>query len=305
MEPNERKPKKTVQPRDSRAAQAAQRRRVQRREDRRLEELRQKQKRKARRRTGRRIRPSTLRSLLIMCGVLLAVVLSMLIFFRVGDEQEHILVSGNQYYTKEEILAACGVSKGDNLLILSRGKVAGNLIAALPYIRSVQVTRQLPDTLLLQITEYGVSYAVRDEAGLYYLMTAGGKITSQVTENAAREYMQIGELRIRTPSVGAAAVVADEDTSSAELRMNALKALLSELETAGLNKQVSAVRVSSAFSLELDYGTQYVVKLGGSDRMAYKLQYLKQIVERLESYQSGTIDLSFSQGEEARFTPKS
>ena len=33
------------------------------------------------------------------------------------------------------------------------------------------------------------------------------------------------------------------------------------------------------------------------------LPYLKEVLKNLDDYQSGTIDLSFSEGSEARFTP--
>lgn len=291
--------------RDSRAAQAAQRRKTQRKEDARLEELRKKQRRRARHLTRRRISPSTLRALLIMAGVLVAVVLSMLIFFRVGEESEHILISGNQYYTDEEILAACGVSEGDNLLLLSRGKISGNLLAALPYVKDVQITRKLPNTLLISLNEYSVSYAVRDETGQYYLMTAGGKITRAISQSEAGEYILVDGLRICTPVVGAQAEASVEEDTDAAQRMSALTQLLSEIESAELSRQISAVRADTAYSLEMDYGTQYLVRLGSTERLAYKLEYLKKVVDQLESYRSGTIDLSFEEGDQARFTPKS
>ena len=35
-----------------------------------------------------------------------------------------------------------------------------------------------------------------------------------------------------------------------------------------------------------------------------QLAYLEKVLESLADYQTGTIDLSFSEGSEARFTPK-
>lgn len=287
--------------RSSRAAQAAQQRRARRKEDERLEELRKKQRRKAKHLTKRRISPATVRALLIMGGVLVALILSMLIFFRVGATQEHVLVSGNSYYTDEEILAACGVEEGDNLLLLSRGKISGNLLAALPYVRDVQVSRKLPNTLVLTVSEYAVSYAVRDENGQYYLMTAGGKLTRTLSQSEAESYIRIDSPQIKSAAVGATAQPAGDEAQS----LSTLTELLTQLEAAELTRQITAVRAENAFSLEVDYGTQYLVKLGSTERLAYKLEYLKKVVSQLESYRSGTIDLSFAEGEEARFTPKS
>ena len=98
--------------RDSLAAQEAQRRRAERKERERLDAQRDKQKRKAKHRTRKRISAEVWKRLLIMGGIVAAVVLSMIIFFRVRS----IEVIGNSYYTPEEIIAAAGVAEGDNLL---------------------------------------------------------------------------------------------------------------------------------------------------------------------------------------------
>lgn len=60
----------------------------------------------------------------------------------------------------------------------------------------------------------------------------------------------------------------------------------------------------SSYELSFWYGDQYEVKLGNSENLPYKLAYLEKVLESLADYQTGTIDLSFSEGSEARFTPK-
>ncbi len=175
--------------RSSRAAEVARRRREERKERVRLENLRRKQTQKTKRRnkTKKRISREALRRILIMGGIALAVVLSMVIFFRV----RHIEVRGGSYYTADEIIAAAGTEVGDNLLIVSRGDIAGNIMAQCPYVASVRVTRQLPDTVIIHIDEYDATYAVRDGEGEYYLITADGKATEKITSAVAANYIKI------------------------------------------------------------------------------------------------------------------
>ena len=154
--------------RDSRAAAEAQRRREDRKERARLDGMRDKQKKKAKHRTRRRISPDAWKRILIMGAVILAVIVSMIIFFRVRSVE----VTGNHYYSAQEIIDAASIMDGDNLLTLSRGEIAGNVIAKLPYIKNVRVTRQLPDSVVLRVTEYESTYAVQDTNGDYYLITA-------------------------------------------------------------------------------------------------------------------------------------
>lgn len=298
--------KPTGERRNSRAAQAAERHRIERKENERLDHLRKKQKLKAKRRTRKRISRSTWKSLLIMGGVVLAVVLSMLIFFRVGNAEEHILISGNQYYSKEEIIAASGVESGDNLLIVSRGRVAGNLIEKLPYISSVQVTRQLPDTLIIRVTEHAVSYAVEDENGDTYLITADGKAVGAADALTSRQHIAVEGITIQTPETGQiVSPAADKDSAiAAKGQFDAMTQLLNELEKAELVKSITLISVPSAYDLEITYDSRFTVRLGNTENLDYKLEYLKQVVKELADYQSGTIDLSFSEGSEARFTPE-
>ena len=212
MEPNERQNEQRRRPphrqpeRNSRAAQAAEQRRIERRERERLELLREKQKRRARQRTKKRISPVVWKRILIMAAIAVAFVLSMVIFFRVRDIQ----VVGGTYYTADEITAACGVAKGDNLLSISRAKVSGNILAELPYVRSVQVTRRLPDTLELTVTEYEVTYAVRDTAEGWWLVTSDGKVTEAIDAKEAKSHIQISGFTITSPVVGQQLTIAAE-----------------------------------------------------------------------------------------------
>ena len=292
MEPNERQNEQRRRPPH---------RQPERRERERLELLREKQKRRARQRTKKRISPVVWKRILIMAAIAAAFVLSMVIFFRVRDIQ----VVGGTYYTADEITAACGVAKGDNLLSISRAKVSGNILAELPYVRSVQVTRRLPDTLELTVTEYEVTYAVRDTAEGWWLVTSDGKVTEAIDAKEAKSHIQISGFAIISPVVGQQLTIAAEagQEVASQGQLDGMTSLLQELEAADLTKQVVSVEIPASYELAFWYGDQYYVKLGNKDNLSYKLEYLKEVLKNLDDYQSGTIDLSFSEGSEARFTP--
>ena len=65
--------------------------------------------------------------LLIMAAVVAAVVFGVAIFFKVG----RVEVQGNTIYSSEKIMEASGLELGDNLLTVSRARVAGNVKAEL------------------------------------------------------------------------------------------------------------------------------------------------------------------------------
>lgn len=287
--------------RSSRAAAEAQRRRDERKERTRLDGMRNKQKRQAKHRTRRRISPETWKRIIIMGGVAVALVLSMIIFFRVRTVE----VQGNNYYTSDEIIQAAGIASGDNLLTLSRGEIAGNVIAQLPYIKNVRVTRTLPDTVVISVTENETTFAITDAGGKYYLITAAGKATEQVTQSEAKSHVSVQDLVIQPAVIGEQIhVLQDEDSAvSPQEQFDALTALLREIEASKLEKEITVVSVPSAFNLTVWYEDRFEVLLGTTDDLAYKLEYLKVVVREQKEYTTGIIDLTFSSGPEAHVMP--
>lgn len=278
--------------RNSRAAQTAQRQREERKEDTRLDGLRQKQQKEAKQRTKKRVSPAFWRKLLIMAGITTAVILTMVIFFRV----RHVEVEGNSYYTAEEIASVCGVDEGDNLLTLSRGEIAGNIMAQLRYVKDVRVTRELPDTVKLTVTEYPATYAVTDQKGNYYLITCEGEAVEMVGEKEAKDHILITGLNIQATVIGETVAIAPdemEETSEAG-KFNAMVRLLQALEAAELVKSISTIHIPTARNITLWYTDRFEVSLGSVERIDYKLEFLKEVVSQQKDYATGTIDLTLS-----------
>ncbi len=278
--------------RNSRAAQTAQRQREERKEDTRLDGLRQKQKKEARQRTKKRISPVFWRRLFIMLGVVLTVILTMVIFFRV----EHIEVEGCSYYTPQEISAICGVDPGDNLLTISRSEIAGNIFAQKSYVKDVQVTRRLPNTVKITVTEYPAAYAVSDPTGNYYLVASDGVATELISEKEAKEHILITGLQIAPTVLGEVVTVAPEEgQEGAETgKLRAMIQLLEALERAELAKEIAVVHIPTARNITIWYEDRFAVSLGSTDRIDYKLEYLKLAVAAQKDYATGSIDLTLS-----------
>lgn len=65
---------------------------------------------------------------------------------------EHIVVYGASAVTPAEVRAASGMTKKHSLFFLDKAAVAKR-IAAIPYVATVEVQRELPDTLVIHLTE--------------------------------------------------------------------------------------------------------------------------------------------------------
>lgn len=85
-----------------------------------------------------------------------------------------VLISGNARVTRAEILERGGLVLGTNLFRLSAHAIEGRL-ASEPWIASAQVSRRLPDTMIVTITEKKAAAVVMTRDRLY-LADAEGRL---------------------------------------------------------------------------------------------------------------------------------
>ena len=240
----------------------------------------------------RRRHGGVLLRLLTMLVIVAVFILGVAIFFKVTDVQ----VTGNQKYTAEEVIAASGIQTGDNLMTLNKASIAGKLIALLPYVEQVHISRVLPDTVVLALEESDAAYAVTADDGTSWLVSASGKVLEQATVSAA-DYPKITGITLQSPQAGQQAVC--EQTENLE----AAKLVMEELESTSFISQITEINVEKTYDIVIWYGTQFEVELGGTDEMAYKIQFLGSILDQLKEEQGGTVDLTLEEKNSAIFTP--
>ena len=258
-----------------------------------------------------------------VAAVVLAVVFGMSIFFKV----QTVTVSGCSKYTPWQVSEASGIETGSNLMTVSRAQISGSIISKLPYVDSVRVGIILPDTVKIEITELDVVYSIEDGEGYWWLMDHEGKIVEQINGVTAQEYTQVLGVRVADPVLGQQAVAKEaemvtvplvdpeaEEGESAETvettlpvtqptiavgvtAAERLRTVLSVLEVLSVNSvsgKMDSVDVSSLTSIELWYDERFQINLGDTGQLEYKISALKATIDQMESYESGHLDLSFT-----------
>ena len=257
-----------------------------------------------------------------VAAVVLAVVMGMSIFFKV----ETVKVSGCSKYTPWDVAEASGVEIGSNLMTISRAQISGNIISNLPYVDTVRVGIILPDTVNIEITELDVVYSIQDATGNWWLMNADGKIVEGIDTVSAKGYTQVLGVRLESPTVGMQAVAQAEEVTTIPLvdpegtegeetveteptdettptiavgitgaeRLNTVMAVLKELSNNSITGQIDSVDVTSLNAVELWYDERFQVNLGDTSRLEYKIGALKATVNKMETYESGQLDISFT-----------
>jgi len=248
-----------------------------------------------RRRRSRRtkIRSGAGAGIMIMLAVVAAILLGITLFFKVNT----IEVRGNSVYDAQTVIAASGLEQGDNLLAVSRAAVAARIEVALPYVEHVRITRVLPDTVVLEITESQSVFSVSSDTGEYWLMNFSGKLLETVTQEEAQSHPAITGFTVTAPEAGTKAVSASGDSLDATLT------LLSSLQGTGLTDKFTRIDVSKSYDVVAWYGDQFEIQFGTTQEMEYKIKYLQAVLQELTQYQTGTIDLTFREEKVAKFMP--
>lgn len=115
---------------------------------------------------------------LIACA---ALIFLMSIFFRVSSVE----VRGNSYYTSEEVEDASGIIDGDNLFFINRFSVVSRIVARLPYVESVEITRYLPNKVVITISESQALACVSYEGEPWVIDRSCRMLTQASAANAA------------------------------------------------------------------------------------------------------------------------
>lgn len=247
--------------------------------------------------------------ILVVAAVALALCLSLSIFFKVRT----VTVAGAEKYTPWSVMEASGIQEGENLISLNTISAAARVLKALPYVESVQVGIKLPDTVNIEIKEYEVAYAIRDQGGFWWRITSDGKVLEQVNGGQATENAQILGVVLVSPVVNeqavagkaaAATAATDETTETVATqpsliqpaqRLSTVLGILKQLEANEILGQVASIDVSDMSRIVLWYGTQYEVILGDETQMEKKVAAMTAAIRSsLQSYDSGTLDVSFT-----------
>ena len=254
--------------------------------------------------------------LAIVMAVVLAIVLGLSVFFKV----DKVMVYGNKAYSAWAVQEAAGIEGGENLMTFGRIRASGKIKAALPYVDTVRIGINLPDTVNIYITEYDVVYAIQSQNGTWWLMTSGGRVVEQTDAGTANSYTKVEGVVLENPAKGEQAKAYEEVLAQTEAtgtadatdeaaateapvtvtandRLNAALTILSALESNDLVGEAASVDVTNINDIQMWYGTRYQVRLGDindvSHDMDYKIGCMKQSVAQLSDYQTGILDVSF------------
>ena len=232
-------------------------------------------------RRRRRGRFSFLLKLLCFLVIIGAAFAALTLFFNM----DHIIITGNEHYTQEEILEASGLKQGDNLYLMNKYSVKEKIFSKLPFVEEVSINRRLPDTLLIDLRECHGAAGIQSGSETW-IISSKGKILLQVDEVPAG-CAHVTGLELEQPVLGAQAVFAGEN----EYRSGVLMTLLECARERGMNTGLDNIDLTDETSLNFTYLNRFAVKMPWTADVDYKLECLATVVDYLEINEVGTINL--------------
>ena len=236
-------------------------------------------------------------------AIVMAVVFGMSIFFKVSQVE----VVGTEKYTVSQIQEAAGLMNGTNLLTLNKGQIASRILTKLPYVNKVlSIGIRLPDTVVIQVEETEVSYAVQSEDTSWWLVSCEGKILEKVDGSVAYSNTRILGVKLENPELGKTAVasemqaVPDVEGASAPItvynfeRLAAALQIAKEMEANGVLGELATIDVSDMGNITVWYGQRFEIRFGDGEGIPKKVFSVVQTIYQLGQYQAGMLDVSFT-----------
>ncbi len=242
-----------------------------------------------RRRSRRRKNNTTGAALLLFAAILL---LGSVIFFRIRTVE----VQGNVVYTAQEVIDASEVRLGKNLVFSSADRVEETLRRALPYANEIHVTKKLPGTILITISERRPVACIQ-ASGAWWLLDSDCRVLERTNAVNCKGLAHITGLSVLRPEEGSTLRCSEEDMVTGET----LGTILTVLTQEGLLSGVEEIQAENFSNLGFTYDGRLQVTLGTRLELETKVRLFAGVLQKLEPDAAGTVDVS--RGDEARFVP--
>ena len=210
------------------------------------------------------------RSLYALLGIILTfaiiITLSMTIFFNIKT----IRVTGDAEYTPEEIVEAVGVSKGDNMMRIHLDEQETKAEELLINAERVDIQRQFPSTLVIDVQKAIPAYNVSYEEGTL-IVSEQNKIL--------RNSMDPVEGLISITGYEPEETTPGKRLSAKEERQEKIFSSFQEiLQEMDLTVPIAAIDISDLNNIQVSFDHRIEFSMGNWSEIPYKIRFAEQVI---------------------------
>ncbi|MBQ7700146.1 MAG: FtsQ-type POTRA domain-containing protein [Clostridia bacterium] len=229
-----------------------------------------------------RARKTAIRRTAAVCMILAAVIILaavfVFIFFRIND----VTVTGSQKYTEQELYSALKLSKTSNLFLTKTSALEDRLRKAYPSLDEISIKKQLPDKLIITVTDGVGEYYIK-MGGQYYSVTSSLKII-EITDEKPDIKVELLSCDISK------AVLGEKIEFRTETHYNYLCKLLTDVKEHSISPHINRIDMSEKFDVSLKYDDRFIINIGAAEQTKTKLTLSESIISTLSAEETGIID---------------
>lgn len=205
----------------------------------------------------------------------------------------NITVTGNGYLTAEQVTEAAELEVGNNIFTFRTSKKEEK-IASLPFVNTVNITRELPDQVFINITECKPMAEILCGESLYLVVDKTGKILDSTNDWQKYGVPVMEGIGVTQFEVGKAI-----ETESPYAVASMLK-IAEELTKNEMTEQLEKIALKDE-KIYLHFQNGCIAEIGSDPNYARQIVYFKESLRHLSEGQTGL--LTFTNNGEVSFSP--
>lgn len=206
-----------------------------------------------------------------------------------GAPVAEITVEGESIYTSEEIIAAAEIEIGANMFALSEKNINGLVSGKLPYVHSVEISRKLPDKLLITVTPTTESLLLSCGDDGYICVDSYDKVLSLKNKKMQEGLYRIYGLKAQSAEVGTVFEPSEENLE----KYNLAKELVLAMQKEGVILS-GTINLKNSKNVRVLYDGRIMLYLGDCSNLTERLSLAsKVLISPQTEGKTGYIDLRF------------
>lgn len=205
------------------------------------------------------------------------IALSLTVFFPI----ENLTAGGSKIYTSEQIINACGVSKGDNLFTFTQNEMCDKIRKTLPYVKGVKVKRRLPGNVEITVSD-ATEYACYKTDEKYFVTDKTGFVLNEY-DSVPENVFEIRANGVKC-KVGSYTEYKDDEIE---------KTVLQLVDTLTSSKiHINYIDVTDTLAVTAKVENRFIVLFGTVNNLDKKTAHLAGMIKKIDSQKTGKINLS-------------
>ena len=206
-----------------------------------------------------------------------------------GAPIANIIIEGDSIYSNKKITQAAGVSVGVNMFSLREKTINDSVAAALPYIHSVEIDRDLPDTLKIKVTPTTEKFLIVNDTE-YICVDEYMKILSLKKKKLKDGFFRIYGFEKQTVDVGTEYEPSDANKEKFRL----VEDIIRELEKNEVIKS-AVINVADMNDVRVLHNSKVMIYLGGCSELENQINLACNVIkDTVSEGQTGYIDMRYS-----------